>query len=440
MERAQAPGTLPSRRVFHLPLSRQRAFHSAPLENSAAPTPARSPLGLIFLTLFIDMLGFGIVIPVLPLYAEGTIKASPAQLAWIVGIYSLLQLVCAPLFGKLSDRIGRKPVLVVSILGTAVGFVVLGAATTVWMLILGRIIDGASGGNISTAMACIADVTTKENRSRNMGLVGAAFGLGFMLGPAIGGVLSKHFNLATPFYFAAGLALLNALLVWLRLPETLTAESRARAKERATVGEVFHGGRAGMITAILASQLAAVTGFSIMTALFALYCEKRFGYDTAQVGYILAYVGLLGVLFQGGLLRRLLKKPIEKELAVIGAVVLALSMAALPFTHTLGVLLVVCFGISLGNSFVTPTLNGLASRSTDAHCQGRLLGLMQSAGSLGRFLGPMVGFGLVSLDGAADYARTSFFVSAAILALALFFILLVRPERGGPVAEAIPGT
>jgi len=410
------------------------------LENSAAPTPARSPLGLIFLTLFIDMLGFGIVIPVLPLYAEGTIKALPAQLAWIVGIYSLLQLVCAPLFGKLSDRIGRKPVLVVSILGTAVGFVVLGAATTVWMLILGRIIDGASGGNISTAMACIADVTTKENRSRNMGLVGAAFGLGFMLGPAIGGVLSKQFNLATPFYFAAGLALLNALLVWLRLPETLTAESRARAKERATVGEVFHGGRAGMITAILASQLAAVTGFSIMTALFALYCEKRFGYDTAQVGYILAYVGLLGVLFQGGLLRRLLKKPIEKELAVIGAVVLALSMAALPFTHTLGVLLVVCFGISLGNSFVTPTLNGLASRSTDAHCQGRLLGLMQSAGSLGRFLGPMVGFGLASLDGAADYARTSFFVSAAILALAIFFILLVRPERGGPVAEAIPGT
>lgn len=411
------------------------------MENSAAPTTPRSPLGLIFLTLFIDMLGFGIVIPVLPLYAEGSrIGATPAQLAWIVGIYSLLQLVCAPLFGKWSDRIGRKPVLVVSILGTAVGFVVLGAATTVWMLILGRILDGASGGNISTAMACIADVTTKETRSRNMGLVGAAFGLGFMLGPAIGGVLSKHFGLATPFYFAAGLALLNALLVWLRLPETLTAESRERARQRATIGEVFHSGRAGMISAILASQLASVTGFSIMTALFALYCEKRFGYDTAQVGYILAYVGLLGVLFQGGLLRRLLKKPIEKELAVIGAVVLALSMAALPFTHTLGVLLVVCFGISLGNSFVTPTLNGLASRSTDAHCQGRLLGLMQSAGSLGRFLGPMIGFGLVSLDGVADYARTSFFVSAAILALAVACIWLVRPERAGPVAEAIPGT
>ena len=383
------------------------------------------------------MLGFGIVIPLLPLYAEGSrIGATPAQLAWIVGIYSLLQLVCAPLFGKWSDRIGRKPVLVLSILGTAVGFVVLGAATTVWMLILGRILDGASGGNISTAMACIADVTTKENRSRNMGLVGAAFGLGFMIGPAIGGVLGKHFGLAVPFYFAAGLALLNAFLVWLRLPETLTAESRERARQRATIGEIFHGGRAGMIAAILASQLAAVTGFSIMTALFALYCEKRFGYDAAQVGYILAYVGLLGVLFQGGLLRRLLKKPIEKELAVIGGVVLALSMAALPFTHSLGMLLVVCFGISLGNSFVTPTLNGLASRSTDAHCQGRLLGLMQSAGSLGRFLGPAIGFRLIFMDPhAADYARTAFFASAGILGLATVFILLVAPR---PPTDAEP--
>ena len=410
------------------------------MEKTSAPNPPRSPLGLIFLTLFIDMVGFGIVIPVLPLYAEGSrIGATNAQLMWIVGIYSLLQLVCSPLFGKWSDRIGRKPVLVVSILGTAVGFVVLGAANTVWMLVLGRIIDGASGGNISTAMACIADVTTKENRSRNMGLVGAAFGLGFMLGPAIGGVLSKHFGLAIPFYFAAGLALLNALLVWLRLPETLTAESRERARQRATIGEVFHGGRAGMIAAILASQLASVTGFTIMTALFALYCEKRFGYDTAQVGYLLAYVGLLGVVFQGGLLRRLLKKPIEKQLAVIGAAVLALSMAALPFTHTLGVLMVVCFGISLGNSFVTPTLNGLASRTTDAHCQGRLLGLMQSAGSLGRFLGPMIGFALVAQNAAADYARTSFFASAAILALALICILLVSPApQPAAVPDAIP--
>lgn len=401
--------------------------------------PAKSPIGLIFLTLFIDMVGFGIVIPVLPLYAEGTrIGATPAQLSWIVGVYSLLQLICSPLFGKLSDRVGRKPVLALSITGTAIGFLVLGAANTVWMLLLGRIIDGASGGNISTAMACIADVTTRENRSRNMGLVGAAFGLGFMIGPAIGGVLSHHVSLSAPFYFAAGLAFLNAALVWLRLPETLSAESREKARHRATISEVFHGGRAGMIAAILAGQLASITGFSIMTALFALFCEKRFGYDTAQVGYLLAYVGLLGVLFQGGLLRGLLKSPIEKQLAVIGTAVLSLSMFSLPFTSTLGQLMAVCFGISLGNSFVTPTLNGLASRTTDAHCQGRLLGLMQSAGSLGRFLGPMIGFALVRWNGDADYARTSFFASAAILLIAMICILFVAPTQPAPVSQSIP--
>ena len=414
----------------------------AALENGFSP-PARmsdrkSPLALIFLTLFIDMVGFGIVIPVLPLYAEGSqIGATPSQLAWVVGIYSLLQFICAPLFGKLSDRVGRKPVLACSIVGTAIGFLVLGSAHTVWMLMLGRIIDGASGGNISTAMACIADVTTKENRSRNMGLVGAAFGLGFVIGPALGGILSKHISLAAPFYFAAALAFINAALVMIRLPETLTAESRARARERATIGEVFSQGRAGMISAILCSQLTSIIGFSIMTSLFALYCEKRFGYDTAQVGYILAYVGILGAIFQGGLLRQLLRQPIEKQLAVIGAAILAVSLGALPAVRTLGQLMLDCAGISLGNSFITPTLNGLASRTTDAHCQGRLLGLMQSAGSLGRFLGPMLGFALVAHDPASDYARTSFFAAGGILLVTMVLVLCVSPAAAS-VPEAVP--
>lgn len=403
-------------------------------------TQKKSPLGLIFLTLFIDMVGFGIVIPVLPLYAEGTrIGATSTQLSWIVGIYSLLQLFCSPLFGKWSDKVGRKPVLVFSITGTAIGFLVLGAAGSVWMLLLGRIIDGASGGNISTAMACIADVTTKENRSRNMGLVGAAFGLGFMIGPAIGGVLSHHISISAPFYFAAGLAFINAMLVWLRLPETLTAESRERARHRATIGEIFHGGRTAMISAILMAQLASVTGFSIMTALFALFCEKSFGYNPAQIGYMLAYVGLLGVIFQGGLLRRLLKRPIEKQLAVIGTLMMAGSMSALPFAGTTGWLVFILFFVALGNSFVSPTLSGLASRTTDAHCQGRLLGLMQSAGSLARFLGPMIGFGLVGYSPAGSYARVSFFASSAILLIAMLSIAVVfPPKQPEPAVEEIP--
>jgi MFS transporter, DHA1 family, tetracycline resistance protein len=399
---------------------------ATPVKNARGAT-----LGLVFLTLFIDMIGFGIVIPVLPLFAEGTrFNASESQLAWIVGIYSLLQVVASPIIGRISDRVGRKPVLAISILGTAVGFTVLGAATTVTMLVIGRIIDGISGGNISTAMACIADSTSREQRSRAMGLVGAAFGLGFVIGPALGGVLSK-FGASVPFYFAAVLALINSILVMARLPETLTPEARERAREKASIGEVFRG-RAGTVGIALVSQLAGVTGFSVMTALFAIFCARRYGYDAAHVGYVLAYVGLLGAIMQGGVLRRLLRKPIEKPLAIIGTAVLSLSMASLALLPTgtgwgaLLPLLVVCAGISIGNSLSTPTLNGLASRTVDAHCQGRLMGMMQSAGGLGRFLGPMLGYSLIKYDGANAYGHVAFLASAGLLAMDCVLLLFLH--------------
>lgn len=403
----------------------------------------RATIGLVFLTLFIDMIGFGIVIPVLPLYAKNTssINASEHELAWIVGIYSLLQFIFSPIVGKISDRIGRKRVLAVSIFGTAIGFAVLGAATTVTMILIGRIIDGISGGNISTAMACIADCTTKEERSRSMGLVGAAFGLGFVIGPALGGLLSL-INHSAPFYFAAGLALINALLVIARLPETLTPEVRARTKREVSIGEVFGGGHAGTVTLALLSQLAGVTGFSVMTALFAIFCYNRYGYNAAHVAYVLSYVGILGALMQGIFVRRLLKKPIEKPLAVIGTAILALSMAALAILpagtggDALLLLLLTCAGISIGNSLSTPSLNGLASRTVDAHCQGRLMGLMQSAGALGRFLGPMLGYSLTHLDSIKEYGRVAFLASAALLALDC---LLLLGLRGTPHAPAETG-
>jgi MFS transporter, DHA1 family, tetracycline resistance protein len=395
----------------------------------------RSPLVLIFLTIFIDMIGFGIVIPVLPVYAEGEkFHATPLQMSLLVGIFSLLQLICSPIFGKISDRFGRKPVLTLSIFGTAVGFLVTGLAGSYWMLLLGRIIDGASGGNIATGMACIADVTTKENRSKAMGLIGAAFGLGFMIGPAMGGVLGK-ISPALPFFVAAGMALVNCLLVALRLPETLTPEVRARNQDRASLGEVFSHGRGGLISMILASQFASIVGFSIMTSLFALFCEKRFGFDIAHTGWIFFYVGFLGVVMQGGVLRRLLRRPIEKQLAIAGATILAISMYFLPTTPpSLGMLLLVCTGISIGNSLVTPTMNGLASRSSDAHTQGRVLGLVASAGSLGRFIGPLIAFHLLHFDATGQYARTSFLASSAILIVATVCILLIKP-----VTQTAPG-
>src|SRR5918995_604867 len=188
----------------------------------------RSPLVVIFTTVFIDLVGFGIVIPVLPYFAEGSrFNAGPRTIGILIASYSLMQLIFSPVLGRLSDKHGRRPVLLISIIGTGIGFLILGWANTLWMLFLGRILDGISGGNISTAQAYIADITTKEDRAKGMGLLGAAFGLGFIFGPAIGGILSR-WGVHVPFLFAAALAFANAILLYFTLPETVSPEHPAR--------------------------------------------------------------------------------------------------------------------------------------------------------------------------------------------------------------------
>src|SRR2546421_12791105 len=233
----------------------------------------RSPLLVIFITVFIDLVGFGIVIPVLPFYAEGTkFGASPRQVGLLFASYSVMQLVFAPVLGRLSDKYGRRPVLLVSILGTCAGFLILGFATTLRMLLVGRIIDGISGGNISTAQAYIADVTTEENRAKGMGLIGAAFGLGFVFGPAIGGILSR-WGINVPFLFAGGLALANALLLYFALPETVTADHPARVS--AASGRGWHqltlALRKPALASVMTIYFLGIVAFSIMTHSFSLF-------------------------------------------------------------------------------------------------------------------------------------------------------------------------
>src|SRR5436190_12652551 len=196
----------------------------------------RSPLIVIFTTVFIDLVGFGIVIPVLPFYAESTsFNATPRTIGLLFASYSIMQLIFSPVLGRLSDKYGRRPVLLLSIIGTGIGFLVLGFAKTIFLLFVGRILDGITGGNISTAQAYIADITTKENRAKGMGLIGAAFGLGFIFGPAIGGILSK-WGIHVPFFFAAGLCFANALLLYFTLPETVTKDHPARQSAAAGRG------------------------------------------------------------------------------------------------------------------------------------------------------------------------------------------------------------
>ncbi len=354
----------------------------------------RSPLLVIFITVFIDLIGFGIVIPVLPHYVEGTsFNATPRTVGILFASYSVMQLIFSPILGRLSDRYGRRPILFFSLLGTSLGFFILGFATTLWMLFLGRIIDGITGGNISTAQAYVADVTTPENRAKGMGLIGAAFGLGFIFGPAIGGILSQ-WGIGVPFFFAGALALANAVLLYFTLPETVTPDHPARTS--AATGrwsQLVEAVRQPRLAYVLAIYFLFIVAFSIMTTSFALFTMFRFGYDATHNGYLFMYVGIIGAIIQGGLIGRLVKMFGEMPLVIAGALLFALSLFVIPLAGPqtgLGMLLLVGGMFAVGNSLATPSLTTLASKSVGRGEQGGVLGVTQSVASLARAVGPVI--------------------------------------------------
>lgn len=366
----------------------------------------RSPLVVIFTTVFIDLLGFGIVIPVLPYYAEGTqFNGTPRTVGLLFASYSVMQLIFSPVLGRLSDKHGRRPVLLISIIGTGIGFLILGFATTLWMLFLGRILDGISGGNISTAQAYIADITTKEDRARGMGLLGAAFGLGFIFGPALGGILSR-WGIHVPFLFAAGLCFANALLLYFTLPETVTPDHPARVSAAGGRGfsQLINSLKQPRLGFVLTIYFLFIVAFSIMTTSFSLYTMFRFGYDAQHNGYLFAYVGIIAVIIQGGLIGKLVRRFGELRLVIVGALLFAVSLLAVPFVgpQTGGLLgLMIGGGVfSLGNSLSTPALTSLASKSVGPAEQGSVLGVLQSAGSLARAVGPSIAALLIHSAGA----------------------------------------
>ena len=364
----------------------------------------RRAFTLLFLFVFMDVLGFSLILPLLPYYAEA-FGATAEVVGLLLGANALTQLVGAPILGRLSDRYGRRPLLLTSIAGTVVSFLMLGLARSLAMLFASRILDGFLGGNVSLAQAYITDVTDNKERAKGLGLIGAAFGLGFIIGPALGGTLAGDGNYALPALVASGLAFLNLLGVLFWLPESLPPEERERraGEPRAdfTARALWEALRLPCVGPLLQTQLFFALAFTTFETIFSLFAQKRLGLDARTTSYVLTYVGVLVVLVQGVGIRLLVKRFSDKQLVFGGAILAGLSLLAWALTPSLGVLLVVLAPLALASGTLRVSINSALTKSVYPEEVGGTLGLSASLGSLARVVSPTVGGFLLGRVGAA---------------------------------------
>jgi MFS transporter, DHA1 family, tetracycline resistance protein len=395
----------------------------------------KSPLASILSIVFIDLIGFGMIIPILPLYAQ-RFQATEWQIGLLLASYSFMQFLASPALGWLSDRYGRKPVLLCSLVGSAAGYVLMANAASLAILFAARILAGIAGASVGTASAYIADITPPENRSKRIGLIGAAFGIGFVLGPAIGGILS-HFSVIAPFWFAAILSVLNAILMWIVLPEP--ERHVARQSGPLNLRDTFEQAGSWRLGVITVTYFIAIAGFAIVTVIYAQVSHRRFELSQSQISYIFVMMGLIGAAIQGGAIGRLSKRFGDVNLAITGFAVMAVSMMLMPFAGSVPIFLLFSAGLAIGNSLSQPTVNAIASKGASAALQGRVLGVIQAAGSLGRVFGPVIAGVLLTGDHRrpnAQYGNTPFLVGGVIIALA--FGLATTLRRSKPATPQIP--
>ena len=351
-------------------------------------------MATLFLIVFTDLVGFGLIIPLLPFYGEH-FHASPADVGVLMAIYSLAQFIAAPFWGRLSDRVGRRPVLAASLLGATLSYVWLAFSDSLWMLFAARALGGFMAGNIATAFAYVADVTTPADRAKGMGIVGAAFGLGFIFGPAIGGVLAGHdpvhADYRTPALVAAGLSASAMILTTALLRESLPksvrlAHSRLpRSSRWRLLADALRTPGVGRLIGI---AFLATFVFAGMETTFAMWSRRQFGWGPEQNGYLFAFVGVISAAVQGGLVGRLARRFGEHRLVVSGAAALAVGMLAIPFASSVPLLAPAMLVVALGFSLMTPSLNSLVSLRVQSTVLGGTMGVSRSATTLARVLGP----------------------------------------------------
>lgn len=398
---------------------------------------SRSALLIIFLIVFVDLVGFGIVIPILPYYAQ-SFGAKAWQLGWLMAVYSLMQFLVAPIWGRISDFIGRRPVLLVSLLGSAFSLTILGLAGSLQWLFIGRLLAGICGANISTAYAYVADVTTEQDRTKGMGLIGAGFGLGFIFGPAIGGVLARYGGYSFPMFAAAIMALMNFIFAFFKLEEPpLTREIRANNRSRKfsldAIRHALSDRRPRLAIGVFFLVTFAITQMEVV---FALYMGARFQFDAGAAGVLLAFMGIIMVTVQGGLIGRLSRRHSQINLIIAGCILCSLALAAFASVSSI-VLVVLSLGVmAFGHGVLHPSLSSLASTGASLQRRGGDMGVFHSAGSLARVLGPPIAgflFDRVSW-------RSPFYTASMILAFAVLvvFLWIAKQATASPVQDRKP--
>ena len=379
------------------------------------------PLASIFLIVFIDLLGFGLILPLLPYYAE-TFGASDTVVGLLVASYAAAQLIGAPILGRFSDRFGRRPILLLSLVGTLLGFLLLGFANTLWILFAARILDGLTGGNISVAQAYITDVTDAKDRAKGLGMIGAAFGLGFIIGPASGGLLSQ-WGYAVPAFVAAVLVLINLVMVSLWLPESLPPEKRettatATKRPAVTFSALLEALKRPFTGPLLITRFFFGLAFAIFQTIFALYALRRFNLDATQTGFILTYVGVLAAVVQGVLVGRLSERFRDDVLIFVSVGIMALSLLGWALSPSVAVLLIILAPTAFAGGILNTVLSSALTKAVEPQEIGGILGLSASIESATRVLAPTLGG--ILLGSVGTWAPGTF--GAVLLAGLLFYV------------------